>query len=148
MLLEDVRRLLDSALPDATVSTLWRGVSHRIHAVDAFDAHGRAWLSHVAATCESYLQEVAPSYVPFVSPARTETKEAVLSEVGEMTAALREALGDGGLSSLTAVVTEVDAELGFRLFLRTLLAYDIPVPEAARSRHRALSLNFGHRDTY
>ncbi|MFC8539023.1 hypothetical protein ACFUJY_34590 [Streptomyces sp. NPDC057249] len=148
VLLEDVRRLLDSALPDATVSTLWRAVAHRTHAVDAFDAHGSRWLSHVAATCESYLHKVAPRYVPFVSPARTEAKEAVLREISDMAAALRDAMGEGGSSSLKAVVTEVDAELGFRLFLRTLLAYDLSLGEAARIRHRALGLSFGHCETY
>ncbi|MFE5943622.1 hypothetical protein [Streptomyces sp. NPDC056480] len=145
VLLEDLRRLLDSPLPDTALSTLWRAVTRRTYATgqDEFDADVRAWFELVAAECRELLTAVDPCYLPYVSPARTDAAEAVLRE-------LREA-GHGEPADVRAVVplladvvTTVDPDLGFRLFLQLLSAHAVPVTGARRARFLELAGRLGY----
>jgi hypothetical protein len=133
VLLEDVRRLLDSALSDEAVTALWRTASRRLHvdvafdADEGFDADARAWLERVARACRERLAEVDPVHVPYLSPARTDLTDAVLREVRE--AARAEAAEVRGVARvLEDVVTTADPDLGFRLLLQILFTYDAPSP--------------------
>ncbi|WP_411111869.1 hypothetical protein [Streptomyces sp. c-19] len=148
VLLEDVRRLLDSALPDAELAALWRSVSCRVRVTgeDEFDADVRAWLERVAGECREHLATVDPCYVPYVSPARTEAAEPVLREVREAMRTevpeMAEVRAVAGV--LEDVVTTVDPDLGFRLLLQLLGTHDVPVTDAGRARYRALAERLGY----
>ncbi|MFG3488435.1 hypothetical protein [Streptomyces sp. NPDC047972] len=145
VLLEDLRRLLDSALSDAALSTLWRAATRRTYVTgqDEFDADVRAWLESVAEECREVLARVDPGYAPYVSPARTDATEAVLRE-------LREAGDDepadvrAAVPLLVDVVTTVDPDLGFRLLLQLLSAHAVPVTGARRARFLELAGRLGY----
>ncbi|MEU0402340.1 hypothetical protein ABZ318_19285 [Streptomyces sp. NPDC006197] len=145
VLLEDARRLLDSALSDAELTALWRAVSRRVHVVgeDEFDVDVRAWLERVAGMCLEHLAKVDPCYVPYVSPARAESAEAVLREVREaMRTDVAEVRAVSGV--LEGVVTTMDPDLGFRLLLQLLATYDVPVTDVRRARYRELAERLGY----
>ncbi|MFJ3123996.1 hypothetical protein ACIPJO_13860 [Streptomyces sp. NPDC086993] len=144
VLLEDVRRLLDSALTDEAVTALWRTASWRLRVNEAFDADGRTWLERAAQACLERLAAVDPGYTPCPSPVRTDLAEAVLRELREATrsAAAEEVRDVAGV--LEEVVTTVDPDLGFRLLLEVLLVYDVPVPDDRCARYQALAEQFGY----
>ncbi|MFJ2586772.1 hypothetical protein [Streptomyces sp. NPDC087538] len=148
VLLEDVRRLLDSALSDEAVTALWRTASRRLYvdaafdADEGFDADTRAWLERVARACRERLMEVDPVYVPYLSPARTDLAGAVLREVREAAHTDVAEVRDVA-RVLEDVVATVDPDLGFRLLLQILFTHDVPVPDARRDRYRALGERLG-----
>ncbi|MGW0499891.1 hypothetical protein ACWD0Z_32025 [Streptomyces sp. NPDC003007] len=51
---------------------------------------------------------------------------------------------DGTAVTLERIVTAVDPDLGFRLLVHTVEAYEIPVTEALYGRYRALGERLGH----
>lgn len=133
-----MRRLLDSAPSDEAVTVLWRTASGRSCVDEAFDADGRTWLEQVAQACRERLAEVDPVCTPYLPPARTDLAETVLREVREATRT--EAVEVRGVVRvLEDVVTTVDPDLGFRLLLEILFAYDVPVTDAQRVRYQALA---------
>ncbi|MFJ7983633.1 hypothetical protein [Streptomyces sp. NPDC096351] len=144
VLLDDVWRLLDSALPEEAIGLLWRTAARRPHLPDGdeFDADGRVWLDQVSQVCHAHLAEVDPAYAPFLAPARTDLTEAVLREVREAVHADAEQVR-GVARVLEDVVTAVDPDLGFRLLLHLLDTYAVPVGEPARDRYRALGVRLG-----
>lgn len=145
VLLDDARRLLDSALSDEAVTALWRAASRRLYVVgeDEFDADGRAWLEQVAHMCREHLTEVDPVYAPSPSPARSELAEPVLREVRE---AVRTDVVEvrGVARVLEEVVTTVDPDLGFRFLLQLLFTHGVPVTESQRGRYEALAGQLGY----
>lgn len=146
VLLEDTRRLLDSSLSDAALTALWRAASRRVYVTgeDEFDTDERAWLERVAGMCREHLAKVDPGYVPYVSPAGTELAEPVLREVRQ---AVRTDVAEvrAVAQLIEDVVTTVDPDLGFRLLLQLLSAYDVPVSDARRTRYRELAERLGYR---
>ncbi|MET8740752.1 hypothetical protein [Streptomyces sp. NPDC004728] len=148
VLLEDVRRLLDSALSDEAVTALWRTASRRLYvdaafdADEGFDADTRAWLERVARACRERLREADPVYVPYLSPARTDLAGAVLREVREAARTDVAEVRDVA-RVLEDVVATVDPDLGFRLLLQILFTHDVPVPDARRDCYRALAERLG-----
>ncbi|MEV6669774.1 hypothetical protein [Streptomyces sp. NPDC051162] len=155
VLLEDVQRLLDSALSDASVIALWRAASGRWNYIDEFDADGRAWLEQIAQVCKEHLKDVDPLYTPTVSPARIELAETVLREVHQgapqltpKTLSVDAAVVQRLVTALEDVVTAVDPDLGFRLLLQILLMCDAPITETQRTRYETISERFGYSKDY
>ncbi|WP_435970398.1 hypothetical protein [Streptomyces sp. Qhu_M48] len=145
VLLEDARRLLDSALSDPALDALWRAVSRRVRVTgaDEFDADVRAWLERVAGECREHLARIDPCYSPYVSSARTELAEPVLREVREAARAdVAEVRAVAPV--LEDVVTAVDPDLGFRLLLQLLSAYAVPVTGTRRARYLELAERLGY----
>ncbi|WP_406082198.1 hypothetical protein OG468_32780 [Streptomyces zaomyceticus] len=144
VLLDDVWRLLDSALPDEAIGLLWRTASGRLYVVgeEEFDVDGRAWLEQVSEVCHAHLAEVDPAYAPFLAPARTDLTEPVLREVREAAHADAEPVR-GAARVLEDVVTTVDPDLGFRLLLHILATYEVPVTGDRRDRYRAIAAHLG-----
>ncbi|WP_031485704.1 hypothetical protein [Streptomyces bicolor] len=147
VLLEDVTRLLDSALSDDTVTALWHTAARRRHADDGFDADGRTWLREIAAVCTQRLTAADPAYTPFVSPPRTDLMDPVVREIQDIARQLNRATGsDVTAATLDRIVTSVDPDLAFRLLLRLVEAYDIPVTAAQYTRYQALGERLGYAE--
>ncbi|MGW2561010.1 hypothetical protein ACWCXB_17535 [Streptomyces sp. NPDC001514] len=151
VLLEDVQRLLDSALSDDAVTALWRAASGRWNNTDEFDAVGRTWLRQVAEVCREHLKKVDPVYTSVVSPARTESAKAVLAEVRQVAPKLTDRTANTGaatvrtaVTALEEVVTSVDPDLGFRLLLHILCTCEITVTEVQRTRYKAIGEGLGY----
>ncbi|MFC9631826.1 hypothetical protein ACFTY8_21740 [Streptomyces mirabilis] len=148
VLLEDTLRLLRSALPDAAVTALWTGASNSPGRTDSRD-----WLRLIADVCRERLREAAPAYTPAVAPARTELADTVLREVRETAPAVADkAASPHGhpvpatdvMDALEHVVTRIDPDLGFRLFLRVLITLSVPLTQEQYDRYRAIGERFGY----
>ncbi|WP_435284773.1 hypothetical protein, partial [Streptomyces koelreuteriae] len=148
LLLEDVLRLLRSPLSDATITMLWGAVSDA-----ALRTDGRDWLRLVAEVCSERLREVAPAYIFGVPPARTESVDTVLREVREMAPMVADKAvsphwqplpAAEAMAALEQVVRRADPDLGFRLYLRVLLALSVPVTPRQYERYRAIGERFGY----
>ncbi len=147
VLLDDVRRLLDSSLSDDAVTLLWRTAARRRDAADAFDADGRSWLREMAEVCTERLATAAPAYRPFVSPPRTDLTGPALREVQNIAPSLNRTTATGGVAALLEdIVTSIDPDLGFRLLLRVLEAYEIRLTESQLSRYHVLGERFGYHE--
>ncbi|UYQ65363.1 hypothetical protein [Streptomyces peucetius] len=155
VLLEDVQRLLHSALSDDAVTALWRAASGRWNDDDEFDADGRTWLGRIAEVSRARLKNVDPVYVPHVSPARTQTAEAVLREVRQSAPELTDRTEHTGAPALRSAVpaleecvTHVDPDLGFRLLLQILCTCDVTISEARRARFESIGERLGYSDDH
>ncbi|MET8408225.1 hypothetical protein ABZV34_08990 [Streptomyces sp. NPDC005195] len=148
VLLEDTLRLLGSALPDAALAALWAGASGMREAVE-----GRDWLRLVADVCRERLREVAPAYTLVVVPARTELADVVLREVREVAPAVADKFASPHwrpvpaadvMDALEHVVTRIDPDLGFRLFLRVLIELSVPLSQEQYDRYGAIGERIGY----
>jgi hypothetical protein len=148
VLLEDALRLLRSALPDAAVTALWAGASDRPGSTD-----GRDWLRLIADVCRERLREAAPAYTLVVAPARTELADTVLREVRETAPAVVDKVisphwhpvpATDVMDALEHVVTRIDPDLGFRLFLRVLNALSVRLTQEQYDRYEAIGERFGY----
>ncbi|MFF3582643.1 hypothetical protein [Streptomyces mirabilis] len=148
VLLEDTLRLLRSALPDAAVTALWAGASDSPGSTD-----GRDWLRLIADVCRERLREAAPAYTPVVAPARTELADPVLREVRETAPAVADKVvsphwhpvpAADVMDALEHVVTRIDPDLGFRLFLRVLRTLSVPLTQEQYDRYQAIGERFGY----
>ncbi|MFF3405685.1 hypothetical protein ACFYW8_05605 [Streptomyces sp. NPDC002742] len=148
VLLEDALRLLRSALPDAAVSALWFGASAWPRSGD-----GRDWLRLIADVCRERLREVVPTYGPVVAPVRTELADLVLREVRETAPTVadkavsphwRPVPATEVMDALEHVVTRIDPDLGFRLYLRVLSALKVSLTQERYDRYRAIGERFGY----
>lgn len=155
VLLEDVQRLLCSALSDDAVTALWRAAPGRWNSADEFDADGRAWFTQIAEVCRQRLKDVDPVYAPFVSPSRVETAEAVLQEVREMAPELTNRTENTGAATVRRAVTgldelvgTVDPDLAFRLLLQILGTCDVLITEARRARCKVIAERLGYSDDH
>ncbi|MER6612316.1 hypothetical protein [Streptomyces xantholiticus] len=155
VLLEDVQRLLCSALSDDAVTELWRAASGRWNSTDEFDADGRAWFTQIAEVCRRRLKDVDPVYAPFVSHARVEAAEAVLQEIRKVAPDLTNRADNVGAATvrsavrvLDELVRTVDPDLGFRLLLQILSTCEVTITEARRARYKAIGEQLGYSDDH
>jgi predicted DNA-binding protein len=148
VLLEDTLRLLRSALPDAAVTALWAGASDRPGNTD-----GRDWLRLIADVCRERLSEAAAAYTPVEAPARTELADTVLREVRETAPVVVDKAisphwhpvpATDVMDALEHVVTRIDPDLGFRLFLRVLSALSVRLTQEQYDRYEAIGERFGY----
>ncbi|MFJ8024250.1 hypothetical protein [Streptomyces sp. NPDC096311] len=148
VLLEDALRLLRSALPDAAVTALWAGAADRPGSTD-----GRDWLRLIEDVCRERLREAAPAYTPVVAPARTELADTVLREVRETAPAVADKAAGRHwhpvpaadvMDALEHVVTRIDPDLGFRLFLRVLNTLSVRLTQEQYDRYQAIGERFGY----
>ncbi|MER5811425.1 hypothetical protein ABT143_25075 [Streptomyces sp. NPDC002033] len=157
ILWEDTRRMLDSGLSDDTITVLWLAATNRGYNIDECGVGGREWLEQVVEVCEEHLTAVAPAYLPVASAIHTDTGDAVLREIREMaplasgkaiSPAFRPLEGTAVMGALEQVVTQVDPDLGFRLFLRTLEVLQLPLNEARYARYETLSSRFQYGEDH
>ncbi|MFJ7157816.1 hypothetical protein ACIQUQ_23145 [Streptomyces sp. NPDC101118] len=157
VLLEDTRRMLGSGLSDDTITLLWLAATERGHNLDWIGIGGREWLQQVVEVCEAHLARVAPAYVPSPPAVRTDRRDAVLREIREqappaaarvISPEFRPLGGDTVFGVLEQVVTRVDPDLGFRLFLRFLQLLQLPVTEEQYTRYGSLAGLFRYGDDH
>ncbi|MGW2681496.1 hypothetical protein [Streptomyces sp. NPDC001436] len=151
ILWEDTRRMLESGLPDDTITVLWLAATNWGYNIDQCGVGGREWLEQVVEVCEEHLTAVAPAYLPATSAIHTDTGDAVLREIRDMaplatgkaiSPAFRPLEGTTVMEALEQVVTQVDPDLGFRLFLRTLEVLQLPLTEERYARYEILGSHF------
>jgi hypothetical protein len=107
--------------------------------------------------CEERLREIAPQYrhaEPLDrSDLRTDLRSAVLRAVREATPLLKDAVisphwepipGASALAAVEEVVTDADADLGFRLLLRLLDVVSPSLTQEQYSHYQALGRRFGY----
>lgn len=154
----DVRRLLDSALPEETMRTAWVGSTD--HAFDPCkeDVRPRAWLERIESAWLSAAIRRAPGFVPPAADPVTDDalRAAVLRAMGQFAAdlTLADEVGQqfnplpqtGLVPALEQVVVQVCADLGYRLFLRAMKAYSVAVDASSFDAFVALGKRFEYPD--
>ncbi|MGW4345066.1 hypothetical protein ACWEL8_08280 [Streptomyces sp. NPDC004690] len=157
LLLADTHRLLDSSLSTRTIEVLWLSASGRGYDIGQAGVDARDWLRLIRDVCEERLREVAPRYRHDAPPPRTDLRDAVLRELREAAPLLTDVEisprwkpipGAGALAAVEEVVTHVDADLGFRLFLRLLHVVSPPLTDEQYSRCRTLGRRFGYGEDH
>jgi hypothetical protein len=157
LLLEDTLRLLDSPLPTDTITTLWLAASDRGFNIDQLGIDAREWLELIAEVCRERLREVAPAYTPLVPPVQADFTDEALRELREAAPLLADRTvsahwlaipGPTALSVVEEVVTQVDPDLGYRLFLRLLHVVSPPLTEESYTRYQALGARFGYGESH
>ncbi|WP_128428846.1 contact-dependent growth inhibition system immunity protein [Streptomyces cyaneus] len=153
VLLEDVTRLLASPLSDDTLTTLWLAASDCGLRPDRLGIDVRQWLEQIAEVCRERLRETAPAYRPAPGPVRADLTDEVLRELRDLEAEFASRTiqphwqgipGAAAAQVLEQVVAQVDPDLGFRLFLRVLLALWMPLSEERYARYQVLGERFGY----
>ncbi|WP_037883561.1 MULTISPECIES: hypothetical protein [unclassified Streptomyces] len=151
-LLEDALRVLESDLSSREVDILWCAASKRSYRPDFFGVGGREWLRQVVDICAERIRQDDPSFavVPAgPAPAASFTDE-VLAEVKAVADALRSLEGHAHYAvpdvvrTLRRTVTQADPDLGFRLFLRVVKAYQLTVDASRLVRYQDLGARLGY----
>jgi hypothetical protein len=153
LLLADARRLLDSSLRTETIKVLWLSATGRGYNIDHLGIDARDWLRMIEDMCEERLREIAPQYRHAEPVDRSDLRSAVLRAVREATPLLKDAVisphwepipGASALAAVEEVVTDADADLGFRLLLRLLDVVSPSLTQEQYSHYQALGRRFGY----
>ncbi|MFE1870148.1 hypothetical protein ACFW9N_04475 [Streptomyces sp. NPDC059496] len=151
-LLEDAFRVLESDLSSREVDILWCAASRRSYRPDFFGMAGRAWLWQVADVCAGRIRQDHPSSAALPAgpaPAAAFADE-VLAEVEAVADGLRSVEGHAHhpvpdvVRTLEKTVAHADPDLGFRMLLRVLKAYQITVGASRLARYRHLGEGLGY----
>ncbi|MCX4682039.1 hypothetical protein OG413_43430 [Streptomyces sp. NBC_01433] len=154
----DVRRLLDSVLPEETMRTAWVGSTDHVFDPCKENVAPRAWLKRIEAAWLSAEFRRAPGFVPPAADPVTDDalRAAVLRAMGWVAAdlTLADEVGQqfnslpqtGLVPALEQVVVHVCADLGYRLFLRAMKAYYVAVDASSLDAFVALGKRFGYPD--
>ncbi|WNO71689.1 hypothetical protein [Streptomyces sp. AM8-1-1] len=150
-LLRDCLVLLDSPLSSRDVEILWLAGTFREFDLERLGIDGRVWLRRIAGICTDRIRRDDPSFEPeAVAPIVDDaTKESVRAEITSVGPALEQATAHHSYNALDGVVpaleqaADIEADLGFRLLLRALKAYSVPISEARYERYLALGDELG-----
>ncbi|GAA4995763.1 hypothetical protein [Kitasatospora paranensis] len=153
---EDVRRLTQSSLSDDVLSTLWLAATEARFDPVAAGLGIRAWLLRIADTCVACIREVEPSFDPAMpGPAgHPEIRDAVLAELRDIGPALAQKAVTSLYApplpalvpSLEEAVTELGPDLGFRLFLRAMKVYLVPIGPGRLDRYQRIGRSLGYNE--
>ncbi|WP_031477472.1 hypothetical protein [Streptomyces bicolor] len=156
-LLEDAGKLLESPLPTRVIDILWcAAVGNQEFVPDGRWIDGRDWLRQIVDVCKERIRRDDPRFdaLPPALACDPELREAVLAELRAIAPELERATAGHPyrrvpdvVPALERVVIEVDPDLGFRLFLRVLKAYLIPISESQHRRYRELGERFGYNES-
>lgn len=152
LLLEDALRVLDSPLPTRTADTVLCAALGRAYGPD-FDGPGL--LRQIVDVCVARVRRDDPSFEP-VPPGPSVyggLGGEVLAEIDVAGPALSAAIAHapfrevpGAVRALEQFVTEVDPDLGYRLFLRAMKVYAVPITTSQYERYLALGERFGYHE--
>ncbi|MGW1912346.1 hypothetical protein ACWCQS_16910 [Streptomyces sp. NPDC002076] len=136
---QDVQRLLPSPLPDRTIRTVWLGATHGTSDPAEYGMSARTWLERIEQAWLASVHRDDPEFVP--APPQPVVDEELRQAVVQVMRPVAERLSreaekpmygtpvTGLVPALLRVVTEACADLGYRLFLRAVKSYQVPVPE-------------------
>ncbi|MFJ7149007.1 hypothetical protein ACIQVT_12525 [Streptomyces sp. NPDC100445] len=147
---EDVRRLLASELPDEVLRAVWLGATKRYFDPARHGLTGREWLRRIETAWVTGLRRSDAAFVPTPPRPVTDVKlrRAVLEQIGAVADALERAAVDGSVpglvQALERVTDEACADVGFRLFLRSMKAYFVAIDEDRCDAFTALGERFGY----
>ncbi|MFD9302377.1 hypothetical protein ACFWCB_06735 [Streptomyces sp. NPDC060048] len=150
-LLEDAKRLLASPLSGPELTALWQAGTRRDFDLEACGIEGRQWLTWIEEIAEYRITfNVGDAPVPPYPPLALGLREAVLGEIALVAQNLESATArhshvavPGVVSALRRVTAEVDPDLGFRLLLRVLKSYLVPVGPTRVAGYHALAQPLG-----
>jgi hypothetical protein len=151
-LLDDVLRLLESPLSDSAVTGVWNAASGGEYRIDRLGIDGRDWMRRMAENCVRRIRRDDPAFaVSIPTPAPGELAEPVLDELRLVGSALAAATAskDPQVSGLVParelIITTAGPDLGFRLLLRILAKYWVPIDRPQYDRMLALgeALDYG-----
>lgn len=150
-LLRDCLVLLDSPLSSRDVEILWLAGTFREFDLERLGIDGRVWLRRIADICTGRIRRDDPSFLPVTAtPVVDEaTKEAVRAEVRSVGPALEQRTTHHSYNPLAGVVpalaqaVDIDTDLAFRLLLRAVKAYSVPISEARYECYLALGDELG-----
>ncbi|MEU7410224.1 hypothetical protein AB0B40_13015 [Streptomyces sp. NPDC042638] len=157
LMLADTHRLLASPLPSETIEVLWLSATGRGYNIDRLGIDARDWLRQIEDVCEERLREIAPRYHHAAQPVRTDLRDAVLRTVREAAPLLTDMNisphwepipGTSALTAVEAVVTDVDADLGFRLLLRLLRVLAPTLTQEQYGHYQTLGRRFGYGEDH
>ncbi|GGZ24902.1 hypothetical protein [Streptomyces poonensis] len=135
----DLRCLLESAVPEELMHTAWLAAAHQGFDPADFGMGMRDWLRRLADRYPARSRKETHGYRPGSVPSsmdEEELREAVAREIRTSASELTHAVATSGSAApvpgsvpeaLERIVRESDGALGFRLFLRALKAYGVPV---------------------
>ncbi|MEU4169254.1 hypothetical protein AB0F46_20565 [Streptomyces sp. NPDC026665] len=153
---QDVQRLLRSSLPGETIRTVWLAATHGILDPDEHGMTGRTWLRRIEEGWLARVRQDDPAFVPLPPQpvVDEELRQAVIQVIHTVAEPLRLASeqppygvpATGLVPALERVVTEACADLGYRLLLRAVKTYSVPVPADGETYGRfvALGERFGY----
>lgn len=137
----DIRCLLDSGLPDGTLRAAWSAATHERFDPADFGMDLRTWLTRLADLYPARRRKRRQVYWPerpHPELAEEEVREDVITEIRASTSlptTVPEALED--------IAREADADLGFRLLLRILKAWTVPVAKDQYDRLMEIDAKLG-----
>lgn len=148
---QDVQRLLRSSLPDDTIRTVWLAATHGVFDPGEYGMSARAWLGRTEQAWLARVRRDDPTFIPLPPQpvVEGELRRDVLAVIHPIAERLSLAAENppfgtavtGLVPALERVVTECCADLGHRLFLRAVKAYQVP---ADRPALVALGERFGY----
>ncbi|WP_406072130.1 hypothetical protein OG372_36235 [Streptomyces sp. NBC_01020] len=147
---EDVRRLLDSSLPDEVIRTVWLGVTKSYFDPAKHGMTGRGWMRRIELVWTTSARRLDAAFVPPPPHPVTDAglRSAVLDQIRPVADELEQAAAKhsvpGVVPALQQVVGEACADLGYRLFLRAMKAYSVEVSEERCEMFLALGERFGY----
>ncbi|MEU6059881.1 hypothetical protein [Streptomyces sp. NPDC047097] len=155
VILADAVRLEESSLPTEVIATLWAVASDGGYDLAYFGVDARDWLRRVAAVCAGAgrSERTGGASLPAVEPVTVsgESVRAVVEAIRSAAPALeaKAATYHGQpagevVRGLELVATQVDPDLGFRLFLRVLGACRVPISQGQYDRYESLGSAFGY----
>ncbi|RSS41035.1 hypothetical protein [Streptomyces sp. WAC08241] len=153
-LLEDVRRLLESPLSDDLIVRLWLAATATHFDPTRHGMSGRDWMERIAALCIDRIRQGDRTTTSDLSEPTIDEglTRSVLEQVRSVGPVLSEAAVTTShavplpdiVAPLEKVIAEVDADLGFRLFLRVMKAYFVRISAVRQASLLALGERFGY----
>ncbi|MEU2110601.1 hypothetical protein [Streptomyces sp. NPDC019507] len=148
-LLKDCLVLLDSPLSGRDIETLWLAGTFRDFDLERLGIGGRVWLRRIADICTDRIRHDDFTPLAAASVLGEALKEAVRAEIRSVGPALEQATAHHPYNAIAGVVpaleqvAEIDPDLGYRLLLRALKGFFVPISEARYERYLALGDEFG-----
>ncbi|MFD8598160.1 hypothetical protein ACFV1L_24450 [Kitasatospora sp. NPDC059646] len=152
-MVNDIHRLTQSTLSDDVLSILWLAATRAHFDPEADGIAIRAWLERIAEACLPFTgQDLPPELGMQDEDLRPDLQAAVLAELTGVSAALTEKAITSSYApplptvvpALEAAIPVIGADLGFRLFLRAMKAYFVPIGPARMARFDEIGERLGY----
>ncbi|MBC2878798.1 MULTISPECIES: hypothetical protein [Streptomyces] len=151
---QDIRRLLRSPLPDEVIRTVWLGATHGCSDPVEYAPDTRTWLRRLEEVWLARVRQDDPAFTPpppqpvvdeEMSRAVLRAIRSVADDLSRATAASTYGRPPVSLvPALEQTVVHACADLGYRLFLRSMNAYFVAIDRKSYDSFDALGRRFGY----